>query len=127
MKYLGIDYGPRKIGLSLGEGFLAEPHKVLRVENEEDGIKKIKKEIEEQDIKVIIVGVSEGETAKKTKKFVEKLQKETDVEIQMHDETLSTIEAQHLAIEAGLTRTKRKNMEDAFAATVMLQNYLDLK
>jgi putative Holliday junction resolvase len=41
------------------------------------------------------------------------------------DETLSTKEAQILSKEAGIGQKKRHQMEDAYAATIMLQNFLD--
>jgi putative Holliday junction resolvase len=125
MKILGVDYGERKIGLAIASVSLAEPFKILKFDEEIEALDKIEKLIEQEQVEKIVVGVSEGKTAKKTKQFADKLQKETKIPIELHDETLSTQEAQKLAIEAGLKRVKRKNLEDAFAATVMLQDYLD--
>jgi putative Holliday junction resolvase len=122
-KILGIDFGINKIGLATAEGILAEPYGILR--NEKEIVKKVLQVLKVLQVDKIVIGVSEGKTAKKTKEFVKKLQKETEIPIELHDETLSTQEAQKLAIEAGLKRIKRKNLEDAFAATVMLQDYLD--
>ncbi len=125
MKVLGIDFGERKIGLAIAETPIADPYMVLRFKKEEEAIDKILEIILKEGIEEIVVGVSEGKTAKKTKVFIKKLQGKTEVEIKSHDETLSTYEAQKLALEAGLSRVKRKRLEDAFAATVMLQDYLD--
>jgi len=122
MKYLGIDYGLRKIGLAVAEGKLAEPLTVLRVNTGEEAINKIKL-LGKFD--KVIVGISEGRTAQITNLFVEKLQKHLSVPVEVFDETLSTHEAQELSRQTGMNRKKRKNMEDAFAACVMLQNYLD--
>lgn len=123
MKYLGIDYGLKKIGLAVAEGKLAEPLTVLRVNTDEEAINKIKL-LGKFD--KVIVGISEGRTAQTTKLFVEKLQNQLSIPIEVFDETLSTHEAQELSRQTGMNRKKRKNMEDAFAATIMLQNYLDL-
>jgi putative Holliday junction resolvase len=125
MKVLGVDFGERKIGLAIAETPIADPYVVLRFKREEEAIEKILEIILKEGIEKIVVGVSEGKTAKKTKVFIKKLQEKTEVEVKSHDETLSTYEAQRLAIEAGLKRVKRKKLEDAFAATVMLQDYLD--
>ncbi|HTK03446.1 MAG TPA: RuvX/YqgF family protein [Alphaproteobacteria bacterium] len=114
MRILGIDYGRAKVGLAIGEGSLAEPWKVVKPSE-------VKKILEEENFEKIIVGVSEGEMAKESKEFAKKLGAET------FDETLSSQDAQRLSIESGMNRKKRKNMEDAFAASVMLQNYLDSK
>ena len=48
-----------------------------------------------------------------------------DVKIVLQDETLTTSDAQTLSREAGIKRIKRKSLEDAFAATLILQSYLD--
>ncbi len=90
-----------------------------------EATKKIAEICEKEKIEKIIVGISEGEMAKKTKEFVKKLQESVFLPIEEFDETLSTMDAQRLAIESGMSRIKRKKMEDAMAASVMLQNYLD--
>lgn len=112
MKILGIDYGRVKIGLATAEGALASPWKVVKP-NE------IKKIIEEGNFDKIVVGVSEGEMGEESKQFAKSINAET------FDETLSTHEAQEFSKEAGIKRKKRKEMEDAYAATIMLQNYID--
>ena len=119
MKILGIDYGRKKIGLAVSEGVLTEPWKVLRVNNLNDSIQKIEKEIEIEKPDRVVVGVSEGEMGEESKKFAEKIRAET------FDETLSTHSAQELSREAKISRNNRKNLEDAYAASVMLQNFLD--
>jgi putative holliday junction resolvase len=119
MKTLGIDYGRSKIGIALGIDSFAEPLKVVRVDSFEDAIQKIKKEIEIEKPDKIVVGISEGEMGEESSKFAEELGAE------IFDETLTSKDAQKLSIEAGISRTKRHQMEDAYAASIMLQNYLD--
>lgn len=119
MKLLGIDYGQRKVGLAISQGFLSEPYKVIRYINVEDLCREIEKIIQKEEIDQVVVGVSEGQIAEESKKFA-KLFK-----AKLFDETLSTKDAQLMSLQTGMSRKKRKNMEDAFAASVMLQNYLD--
>ena len=119
MKILGVDYGRRKVGLAISEGVLAKPWKILRVNDFDDAIQKIEKEIEIEKPDRVVVGVSEGEMGLESKKFAEMVGAET------FDETLSTHRAQELSMQANIPRKKRKNLEDAYAAAVMLQSYLD--
>lgn len=119
MRILGIDYGKKKIGLAIAEGLLAEPWKVLRVKNFDDAVKKVKSAYAEASADKVVVGISEGEMGEESGKFAKSIDAET------FDETLSTHTAQELSRETGMSRKKRKALEDAFAATVMLQNYLD--
>src|SRR6266404_4505861 len=67
--YLGIDFGLSKIGVALSFGSLSEPYKTLRYKTKEELILKLKQIIEKEKVEKIIVGMSEGEMAKKTKEF----------------------------------------------------------
>ncbi len=125
-KFLGIDYGRSKIGLAISEGFLAEPLEVIRDSDTRILRKKMKEIVDKNKIEKIVIGISEGEMAKETMQFLSTIRSTLpNIPVETHDETLSTQDAQRLAIEAHLPRGKRKSLEDAFAAAVMLQSYLD--
>ena len=120
MNYLGIDYGRKKIGLAVSDGKLAEPLKVIRYKDIKKLIEQIKNVIKRENIGQVIVGVSEGDMAEESKNFAKMLDAKT------YDETLTSIDANTLSIQGGVKRKKRREMEDAYAATIMLQNYLDI-
>ena|SRR3989344_2258528 len=124
---LGIDYGRRKIGISIAYEMLAQAYGVIRYETTEEAINKLKGIIKKEDIGKIVVGISEGRMANETREFVKKLATESKIKIVFQDETLSTRLAQSLSIQAKIRRKKRRLMEDAYAATIILQDYLDLK
>jgi len=119
MSILGVDYGRKKIGLAIAESLLAEPLRVV------DSLAEIKKIIQTKNVEKIVVGVSEGKSAKEAREFGRKLHQESGLEIIFQDETLSTQDAQSFSQAAGMKRKKRKELEDAFAATIILQSYLD--
>ena len=129
MRILAIDYGRKKIGLALADSEvnLAEPHRVIRFETIEEALKKIEKETEEEKIEKIVVGVSEGKMAEETRNFGKKLRDKLGIPVAFQDETLTTQEAQRFSIEAGIKRKKRKNLEDAYSAAIILQDYLNLR
>jgi putative transcription antitermination factor YqgF len=127
MKTLGIDYGRSKIGLAIADGPLSEPLKVIRYKDTTMVAEQIKKIITENGIEKVVVGVSEGEMGRESKNFSINFGKMLDIPVETFDETLSTQEAQILSREAGIHQKKRHEMEDAYAATIMLQNYLDTK
>lgn len=127
MRILGIDYGRKKIGLAWSETILAEPLMVLRGETLEQLISKIKKIVQEKSAQEIVIGISENSMAAETRAFGEKLKEALLLPVNYQDETLTSREAQKLAISAGVRRGKRKAMEDAYAAALMLQSYLDEK
>ena len=131
MKILGLDYGRKKIGLALGdtETKFTEPLSVIRFKSFEEAMEKVlsafsKIPADEKGDR-IVVGISEGVIARETKEFGKTLEAKLKIPVVFQDETLTTQEAQELSIKAGIKRKKRKMMEDAYSAALILQSYLD--
>lgn len=124
-KTLGIDYGRSKIGLALGVDKFAEPLKVVRYKEIGLAIAEIEKIIDSEKVDKVVVGISEGEMGKESETFSLSLSKLLNTPVETYDETLSSQDAQRLSLEAGIHQKKRHQMEDAFAAAIMLQGYLD--
>lgn len=122
---MGIDYGRAKVGLALSTGTLAEPYEVIRYQDTKILSAKIEAIIEKEKTDKVIVGISEGKMGEESREFSSSLGARLNIPVETFDETLSTQEAQKLAIEAGIKRQKRKQLEDAFAAAVMLQLFID--
>lgn len=136
MKYLGIDYGRSKIGLAMSDGKLAEPYQVIRYKDQEKMFFHIKRIVEKQKIENVVIGLSENEMGEEIKKFSTTLssvlgttseKQVTLISCELFDETLSTHDAQELSKQTGMSRKKRRELEDAFAASIMLQSYIDSK
>lgn len=125
MKILGIDYGKHKVGLAISVNGFSEPYKVLHVYFVKDAIEKVLKEVKTESPEKIVVGISEGAMGIESKQFSDELAKEVSVPVETYDETLTSQDAQRLSREAGIGQKRRKEMEDAYAASVMLQNYID--
>jgi putative Holliday junction resolvase len=125
MKIIGIDYGRKKIGLAIADGPLAEPLKVVRFESEEEALRKVEEAIKVEKVEKVVIGISEGKMAEETKEFGEKLKEELKIPVVYQDETLTTNEAQELSIRAGIKRKKRRALEDAYSAALILQSYVD--
>lgn len=119
MKLLGIDFGLVNIGLAIAEGPLVEPLGVIQDE------KQIKRICHKQGIEKIIIGISEGKMAKKTRNFGKRLKRITSLPVEYQDETLTSEEAKRLMIKIGKPKKKRQEQRDAIAAALILQNYLD--
>lgn len=122
---LGIDYGRAKIGLARAEGGLAIPWMVLRVTSREDALKKLEEVVAKEEAERVVVGVSEGRMAKEQEDFASELAARIGVSVETQDEALTTQDAQELALASGMKRAKRKSLEDAFAAALVLQSFLD--
>ncbi|QQS38982.1 Holliday junction resolvase RuvX [Candidatus Woesebacteria bacterium] len=127
MNYLGIDYGRRKIGVSVGDDVsrLAEPFMVIFYKDVDEALIKICDLVSKEDIEKVVIGLSKEEIGEESKIFGKKLEQLTHVSTIFVEEFLSTKMAQKLSIEANIKREKRKRLEDAYSATLILQSYLD--
>lgn len=123
MRILGIDFGIAKIGLAIADDGLAQPIGVIK--NHRKTLMKIVQLVEQEKIEKIIIGVSEGKIGQKAKEYGKQLGKITGIEVFFQDETLTTKEAVAKMIEAGRKKKYRQEKEDAFAAAIILQAFLD--
>ena len=123
MKYLGVDFGLKRVGLAVSDGEIASPLKVIEGYSFYDLLEKIKKEAKGFD--QVVIGLPEGKMGKLVKKAIKQL-KEDGVDIIEADETLSSQEATREMIELNIQKKKRQ-INDAYSASIILQNYLDEK
>lgn len=140
MRFLGIDYGTKKIGIALSDksGKFAFPHSVIYTTY--DVVQKIKKICEENDVSKIILGRPGGykgdeeRILAKVEGFGSKLKKHTNLTVVYESEVLTTKQAER-PLRGEKTRSpvanKRKNKGessknlDASAAALILQSWLD--
>ncbi len=125
MKILGIDYGRSKVGIAIGIDGFAEPLKVIHYKDTTSLKEDIKKTIEDEDADKVVVGISEGVMGRESMDFSKELSRYLETPVEVFDETLTTHDAQKFSLQAGIKRKKRREMEDAYAASIMLQNYID--
>lgn len=123
MKYLGIDYGEKRVGLAISDnkGIIAFPKIVL--ENNFKLIQKIFDLCKENKIDVIVLGESKDYEGKDNKinskiiSFKKKLSTEIELPIFFEPEFMSSIQVE---------KTFGKNdMIDASSASIILQTALD--
>lgn len=122
-KYLGIDWGEKRIGLALGDSELklATPYKVVAHINE------IKAVVKKEKIVRIILGKPvkmagyTKELAPAFVEFVKALKAAVLIPIELIDERLSS-----KAADALFGDKKNKASRDAVAAMIILQSYLDM-
>ncbi|MCL6119449.1 MAG: Holliday junction resolvase RuvX [Deltaproteobacteria bacterium] len=138
-KALGIDYGLKRIGLSLSDDTqtIAFPLKYILNDSLKKTISELKTVIEEENVGLLVIGMPIGLKGKKTEisteieKFIEILKeslKEKIYEgmaIAVYDERFSSAQAQRSLIEQNIKRNKRKEKIDSIASTFILQSYLD--
>lgn len=126
MRYLGIDYGSKRIGIAVSddEGKIAFPEAVIP--NDRNAIETIHNLILGREVKGVVIGQSNNFGGEPNKiqadidKFAKKLEaKEMDFEVVFEPEFLTSAQA------AAVTGKNKKN--DASAAAIILQSHLDKK
>ena len=94
---------------------------------------RIEELITEYEVSEIVLGLPKhmnndvGVRAELSLEFKEKLERRTGLPVVMHDERLTTVVADKTMMEAGVRREDRKDYVDMIAATLILQNYLDMR
>ena len=66
-----------------------------------------------------------GQQAKKVEDFVQRLSSRINIPVALRDERLTTVSAKRLMQAANTRKTKRRARDDAIAAAIILQSYLD--
>ena len=112
-------------------GTIANPLKVIEHVSRLLDAAQVATLAQENDVRLIVVGQSFDEQGKpnlagrRAAKFAAALQQQTSVPVELWDESFSTQDARASRIELGLSRKKRGGHQDALAAVVILQSYLE--
>ncbi|SFK77055.1 putative holliday junction resolvase [Lachnospiraceae bacterium KH1T2] len=137
MKYIGLDYGSKTVGVALSDptGKLAHGVEIVRRENEKRlrrTCARIESIIVDSKVDEVVVGLplnmdgSEGERAEKARAFADMIGRRTGLPIHMIDERLTTVEADEI-MDANeiVDRRERKDRVDSIAAAIILQDYIN--
>jgi putative Holliday junction resolvase len=124
MKVLALDYGRARTGLAVSDatGTLARPLGVIERAGTEAGMRSLLSRIDEQSVELVVVGLpltlrgEQGEQARETLAFVERLRARCAVPVETYDERFTTT-------LAGRTAGSRHG-DDALAAAHLLEGFL---
>lgn len=125
MRYLGVDYGTKKVGIAVSDegGTIAFPYAIL--DNGKGLVGEVKTICAHEGVGAIVVGESVDYKGKsnlvmeKTDKFIREIKESIAIPLIFEREFLTTQQARFY-------QTKRKRVDDS-AAAIILQSYLDRK
>jgi putative Holliday junction resolvase len=132
MKIMAVDLGDAHTGLACCDRTetLASPLGIIHDRNMDGVLRKVAAAVTEYEAKEVVVGYpknmnnSIGERAKKCADFADKLRDLVDVPVTLWDERSTTVSAHNVLNETNTRGQKRKDVIDAVAATIILENYL---
>lgn len=139
MRFLGIDYGAKRWGLSYGDELaLAVPLAAAVAAAKEERFAQIAREIERRKITALVVGYpynmdgSAGPKAREVDGFIAELEKRFKLPVRRSDERLTSHQAElemrqkKSGRSPAARRAARASGEvDSRAATLILQDFLD--
>jgi putative holliday junction resolvase len=132
-RVMAVYPGEKRIGLAISDqtGTIANPLKVVKHVSRTLDAAQIALEAGEQQARLIIIGQALdqdgllGPRARSALRLAEAIRLQTDIPVDLWDESGSTQEAMAARLSMGVSRRKRNAHIDELAATIILQSYLD--
>ena len=132
-RLLGIDYGEKRIGISVSDPTraIAFPFDTLLYSSGDDLLVQLQELIISEKIEGVIVGLPIGmngretQQTKQVQQFVELLRRHLDLPIHTADERLTSVAAENVLKEQKIQPSRNKAMVDSTAAALILQTFLD--
>jgi putative Holliday junction resolvase len=132
-RILALDLGKRRIGLALSDelGITAQGLETLQRTNLREDLACLAKLVSEHNVTCIVMGNPlhmsgrEGRGTEHAREFGQRLEALTTIPVQLWDERLTTVEAQRVLRESGVSIEKRAKAVDRLAAVILLESFLD--
>ncbi len=132
---MGLDIGSVRIGVAASdpEGILATPLTVVRRKDEPAALRELREVVAEYEPIELLAGDPKSldgaarAAAASALEFARKVAAATGTPIRLVDERFTTVEAHHALAAAGKSSRQRREIVDAQAAVIILQNALEFE
>ena len=132
-RVLALDLGKKRIGMALSDelGVTAQGLETLARTNIREDLARISQLAAEKSVSLILMGNPlhmsgrEGRQAEYARDFGERLRAASGIPVEFWDERLTTVAAQRVLRESGISIEKRAKAVDRLAAVILLESYLD--
>ena len=133
MIILSVDYGDKRTGIAVCDKLemLASPVCVITEWNKEALAQKIVDVANQKKAEHIVIGLprnmdgSKGFRADACEELGEVIKNITSIPVSFWDERLTTVSAHRILSDNNIRGKKRKNVVDAVAADIILQDFID--
>ena len=132
-RVLALDLGKKRIGMALSDelGVTAQGLETLERSNIREDLARISQLASDKNVSLILIGNPlhmsgrEGRQAEYARDFGERLRAASGIPVEFWDERLTTVAAQRVLRESGISIEKRAKAVDRLAAVILLESYLD--
>jgi len=133
MRILAVDHGEKRIGLALSDptATIASPLRVIKHVSRLLDAGQVANLASENEVGLIVIGQSFDEegnpnlAGRRAARFAEALKEQTNIPIELFDESFSTQDARATRVEMGVSRKKRAGHMDELAAVMILRSYIE--
>ncbi len=133
MRILAVDHGEKRIGLALSDptATFASPLTIIKHVSRLLDAAQVANLANENEASLIVIGQSFDEegnpnlAGRRAAKFAEALKEQTQIPVELFDESFSTQDARATRIEMGVSRKKRSGHMDELAAVMILRSYIE--
>lgn len=135
MRMLGIDYGDVYMGIAVCDvnEFLATGLKTEKVKGLHEAAEIIVQTAKAENVGKIVIGMPlnvdgrRGDRVEKTELLIKYVGELCDLPIDTMDERYTTVEAYTYLNATGASAKKKKGVVNTLSASIILQDYLDMK
>ena len=132
-RILALDVGKKRIGLALSDelGITAQGLETLQRTTIREDIARLVQLSADRNVFLFVIGLplhmsgDESRQATYTRDFAARLESATGLPVKFWDERMTTIQAERVLRESGISIEKRAKAVDRLAAVILLESYLD--
>jgi putative pre-16S rRNA nuclease len=132
-RVLALDFGKRRIGLAISDemGLTAQGLETLQRTTIREDLARIAALAAENSVSLILLSDPirlngrPGEQSEQAREFGQRLTARSGITVKLWDERFTTVQAQRVLKESGISSRKRAQAVDRLAAVILLESYLD--
>lgn len=131
-RIMAIDFGERRIGIALTDllQIIASPFEVYNSVDFENDVQYICDLIKSQYVETVVLGMPENvhnsneKIVQKIKEFGHAIVKNSKINLVFHNESLTSVEANEILKNAGISIKESKKLIDKISACLILESFL---
>ena len=135
MRVMGLDFGSKTIGVAVSDpgGMIATDLEIIRRDRENQlrkSLRRISDLAKTYEIGAVVLGYplnmdgTVGDRAIRTKNFKKELEGRLGIPVFLHDERLTTVDAEEAMTLSGIPRERFGEYVDRVAAAIILEDWL---
>jgi putative Holliday junction resolvase len=132
-RILALDVGKRRIGIAVSDGLniTAQGLPTLERTTIREDLKRLVELTSDREVSLLLVGEplhmsgDQSRQAQYIRDFANRLGEMAGVPVRFWDERLTTVQAQRVLKESGISIEKRARAVDQLSAVILLESYLD--